>query len=139
MDHDAEHLQLLSIFHYVVAGLAGLFSFFPLLYTAIGGFFIWASRHAVPKAGDQPPPEVVGWVFIFVGLFFFLLGVTMAVCILLTGRSIAGRRRYWFAFVVACIECLFVPFGTALGVFTIIVLSRDTVKSSFGVGPPSPV
>ncbi len=34
--------------------------------------------------------------------------------------------------VMAGIECLFMPFGTALGVFTIIVLIRDDVKTMFG-------
>ncbi|PYK20050.1 MAG: hypothetical protein DME55_03330 [Verrucomicrobia bacterium] len=29
MDRDTEQLNLLAIFHYVVAGLAALFSFFP--------------------------------------------------------------------------------------------------------------
>jgi hypothetical protein len=33
---------------------------------------------------------------------------------------------------MACIECLFLPFGTILGVFTIIVLSRESVKELFG-------
>jgi len=41
------------------------------------------------------------------------------------------HTRYWFAFVMACIECLFIPFGTILGVFTIIVLSRESVKTLF--------
>jgi hypothetical protein len=36
-----------------------------------------------------------------------------------------------FVFVVACCECLFMPFGTILGVFTIILLSRESVKSAF--------
>lgn len=43
----------------------------------------------------------------------------MAICILIAGRSIALRKRYSFAFVMARIECLFIPFGTILGVFTI--------------------
>jgi hypothetical protein len=34
-------------------------------------------------------------------------------------------------FVVAAIECIFMPFGTVLGVFTIIVLSRPSVKALF--------
>ena len=34
-------------------------------------------------------------------------------------------------FVVACILCLNVPIGTALGVFTILVLVRPTVKDLF--------
>jgi hypothetical protein len=34
---------------------------------------------------------------------------------------------------MACIECLFIPFGTILGVFTIIVLSRESVKTLFAI------
>ena len=131
MNQDKEHLQLLAIFHYVVAGLAALFSFFPLLYTTVGAIFIFAARHGTPKPGEEPPPEFIGWIFAIVGSLLFLLGVAIAICILIAGRSLAKRTRYWFALVVACIECLFIPFGTILGVFTIIVLSRESVKALF--------
>ena len=131
MNQDKEHLRLLAIFHYVVAGLAALFSFFPLLYTTVGAIFIFAARHGTPKPGEEPPPEFIGWIFAIVGSLLFLLGVAIAICILIAGRSLAKRTRYWFALVVACIECLFIPFGTILGVFTIIVLSRESVKALF--------
>jgi hypothetical protein len=132
MPNDDEHLRLLSVFHYIVGGLAALFSFFPLLYSAMGGFMVYASAHAQMQKGE-PPPEFVGWIFIGLGCFFFLLGETLATCIVLAGRFIARRRRYWFSFVTACFECVFFPFGIVLGVFTIIVLSRSSVKQSFGV------
>ena len=135
MNADADHLRLLSIFHYVVAGLAALFSFFPLLYTGMGALFIWAAQH--PDQNKEPPPEFLGWIFIGLGLFFFVLGLTMAICILISGRALAKRTRYWFAFVIACIECLFMPFGTVLGVFTLIVLSRESVKKLFAPVPLS--
>jgi hypothetical protein len=65
------------------------------------------------------------------GSFFFLLGLATALCILISGRALAKCTRYWFVFVIACIECLFMPFGTILGVFTLIVLSRESVKKLF--------
>jgi len=132
MSTDEGHLRLLSIFHYIVGGLAALFSFFPLLYGAFGGFMLYAASHPQMQQGE-PPPAALGWFFIGVGALFFLIGEAMSVCIALSGRFIARRRRYWFAFVMACIECLFFPFGIILGVFTIIVLSRATVKQLFGV------
>jgi hypothetical protein len=135
MDQNTEHLRLLSIFHYVVAGLAAIFSFFPLIYTAMGAFFLWAAQHPNPKQTGEPPPEFLGWIFIGFGLFFFLLGLAMATCIFIAGRALAKRTRYWFAFVVACIECLFMPFGTILGVFTLIVLSRESVRQLFAPPP----
>jgi hypothetical protein len=132
MPHDEEHLRLLSIFHYVVGGLAALFSFFPLLYAAFGGFMLYASTHPQMQQGE-PPPAFLGWIFIGLGCFFFLLGEALATCIILAGRFIARYRRYWFVFVTACVQCLFFPFGIILGVFTIIVLSRTSVKRLFGV------
>jgi cytochrome bd-type quinol oxidase subunit 2 len=135
MNQDTEHLRLLAIVHYIVAGLGALCSFFPLIYATIGAIVIFAARHQTPKPDEELPPEFVGWIFVAAGLLLFLLGLTMAICILTAGLSLANRRRYWFAFVVACLECLFVPFGTILGVFTIIVLSRESVKALFATAP----
>jgi len=131
MSQDREHLQLLAIFHYVVAGLAALFSFFPLLYTTVGAVFIFAARHGTAKPGEDLPPEFLGWIFAVLGSLLFLIGIAMAICILIAGRSLALRKRYSFAFVMACIECLFIPFGTILGAFTVVVLSRESVRELF--------
>lgn len=131
MDQDTEHLRLLSIFHYIVGGLAAFFSCFPLLYTTAGAIFIFLARHGTAKPGEDLPPEFVGWIFVVIGSLLFLIGIAIAICIFIAGRSLAKHTRYWFAFVVACVECLFIPFGTILGVFTIIVLSRESVKTLF--------
>ena len=139
MNQDREHLRLLAIFHYVVAGLAGLFSFFPLIYTIIGTMFIFAARHGTAKPGEDLPPEFLGWIFSVIGSLLFLIGLAMAVCILIAGRSLALHKRYSFALVMACIECLFIPFGTILGVFTIVVLSRESVRGLFSTtATPAP-
>src|SRR5437867_11662315 len=131
MNQDKEHLQLLAIFHYVVAGLGALFSFFPLLYTTVVAIFIFAALHGTAKPVEDLPPEFLGWIFAVLGSVLFLIGLSMAICILIAGRSLALRKRYSFAFVMACIECLFIPFGTILGVFTIVVLSRESVRGLF--------
>jgi hypothetical protein len=54
-----------------------------------------------------------------------------AICILVGGRSLAKHRHYWFAFAIACGECVFIPFGTILGIFTIVALLRESVKKIF--------
>jgi hypothetical protein len=130
MTADEDHLHLLAIFHYVVGGLAGLFSFFPLFYGVIGFFILHSPEH--PRQGE-PPPHLLGWFFIGFGCFFFLLALALAVCVALSGRFIRGRRHYWFSFVIACVECLFIPFGIVLGVFSLIVLSRGSVKELYGI------
>jgi hypothetical protein len=110
------------------------FLFFPLLYTTVGAIFIFAARHGTAKPGEDLPPEFLGWIFAVLGALLFLIGIAMAICILIAGRSIAHRKRYSFVLVMACIECLFNPFGTILGVFTIVVLPRESVKALFSTG-----
>jgi hypothetical protein len=135
MNQDKEHLRLLAIFHYIVTGLAAFFSFLPLLYTTIGAIFILVAHHGTPKPGEELPPEFLGWIFVGVGSLLFLLGIAMAICILIAGRCLSRRKCYSFVLVMACIECLFIPFGTILGVFTIIALSRESVKAMFLTAP----
>src|SRR5437764_12189257 len=107
MNQDKEHLQLLAIFHYVAAGLAAMLSFFPLLYSIVGGFLLYAAHH--PGPGNQElPPAFLGWIFILLGAFFSLVGVTMAICILIAGGCLSRRKAFSSVLVVACIECLFI-------------------------------
>jgi hypothetical protein len=131
VNQDKEHLRLLAIFPYIVAGFAALFSLFPLLYTTIGAIFIFVARQGTAKPGEELPPEFLGWIFVGLGSLLFLLGIAMAICILIAGRCLSRFKYYSFTLVMACIECLFIPFGTILGVFTIIVLSRESVKALF--------
>jgi uncharacterized membrane protein len=132
---DAEHLRLLSIFHYVVAAMMALWGCFPIIHVVVGAFMAF-SKLPPGKAGE-PSPALFGWLFMLVGGAFVLVGWTLAVCTFLAGRNLAKRRRHLFCIVVAGImaaTCM--PFGTVLGVFTIIVLMRPTVKEAFGVTVP---
>jgi hypothetical protein len=124
-----EHLRLLGIFHYVVAALTALFALFPLIHFTVGWFLL----HAPPTKQGEPPPAFVGYIFMGFGAAFFLLGQSFAACVFAAGRCIRARTYYWFVFVMACLQCAFFPFGTVLGVFTIVVLSRPAVKQTFGL------
>jgi len=128
MTQDDEHLRLLSIFHYVVAGIAALFSMFPVIHLAIGLTLILAPEQF---ESGQPPPAFVGWMFTGIAGFMILMGLSLAVLVLTAGRFLAQRRNYQFCLVMAAVACIFMPFGTVLGVFTIIVLMRDSVKQQF--------
>jgi hypothetical protein len=94
--------------------------------------FSYSPRDTVTqKPGEELPPEFLGWIFVVLGFLLFLLGIAMAICILIAGRSLSSHKHYTFALVMACIECLFIPFGTILGVFAIVVLSRQSVRGLF--------
>ncbi len=128
---DIEHLKLLSIFHYVVGGIGAFFACFPLIHVFLGVMMVATPESVVGNNGGAPPP-FVGFLFVGLGLLFVLVGWAVAVLTVISGRMLARRRRRTFSFVVAALLCMFIPFGTVLGVFTIIVLSRDSVRRLYG-------
>ena len=128
---DDQHLRLLAIFHYVLGGLMALGACFPIIHLAVG-LAMMSGRFGPPTPGE-PPPELFGAIFVGVGAGAILLGWTMALCILFAGRSLSQRRRYVFCMVMAGLMMVIcIPLGTGLGVFTIIVLQRPSVKQAFG-------
>jgi len=130
MNKDLEHLRLLSIFHYVVGGLLALFSCFPFIHLFFGLAFLTGS---FPQKPGEPefPATIFGLMFTIIPLIFIIGGWTLAILTIIAGRKLSGQKNYLFCFVVAGILCAFTPFGTVLGVFTIIVLLRDSVKNLF--------
>ena len=132
MTQDEEHLNLLSVFHYVVAGLAALFACFPLIHLAIGLAMLFGAFD-----GKGGPPRFAGVIFVVVGGMFILCGWALAVCIFIAARMLAQRKARTYCLVVAAIECMFMPFGTVLGVLTLIMLMKDSVKELFDTKPPT--
>ena len=128
---DLEHLRLLSIFHYVVGGLAALFALFPVLHLVVGIAMVAGRLDNV-----QSEQRLFGWFFIAMAGVIILTGLTFAGLIVAAGRNLSRRSNYMFCLVIAAIECAFAPFGTVLGVFTIIVLQRPSVKQLFAATVP---
>lgn len=134
---DADHLRLLSIFHYVVAGITALFSLFPLIHLVMGLAIVTGHLPMESEQGNDPfDPRLFGWFFVAFAGAFIAGGLTLAGFMAYAGRCLAQRRRHVLCMVVAGISCCFMPFGTVLGVFTLIVLLRPSVKAAF-VGVPA--
>ncbi len=128
MKQDLEQLKLLAIFHYVAAGMAALVACIPIMH------FVMGLALATGALGDSDPgTRPVGFGIMAFAAFFIVAGWTFAALVAFAGRSLQTRRRYTYCLVMAGIECIFMPVGTVLGVFTIIVLVRDSVKALFGM------
>jgi hypothetical protein len=141
MNNDIEHLRLLTIGHYIAAGITALFACFPLIHLSIGLVFL-LNPPQTPE-GEAFPSQMFGMLFALLGGALVIVGWTFAGLIFAAGRSIKARKRRTFCIVVAAISCASFPFGTVLGVLSILVLSRPTVKEMFNPQPaldyPPPV
>jgi O-antigen/teichoic acid export membrane protein len=123
---DVEHLRLLSVFHFVFAGFALLGLGFMVLHYTFMRMFL-GPEFARYHRGSPPPKEVLvilAVVYVVIG-FFTILGLVLN---LLSGVWLRQRKNRLFSLIIAGLNCLQVPLGTALGVFTFIVLSRDSVR-----------
>jgi len=129
MNDDVNNLRLLTIGHYVGAAITALFACIPIIHLTIGLVFLF-NTPTFP-GGDPFPAQAFGLMFALLGGAFVVSGWALAACIFVAGRSLAARKRYLFCIIVAAINCAFFPLGTVLGVLTILVLSRSTVKAMF--------
>ncbi|MBG7607994.1 MAG: hypothetical protein IZT59_08220 [Verrucomicrobia bacterium] len=78
------------------------------------------------------PKEMIAIFAVFYVVFGVIISA-MAAANFMSGRFIKKRKNKTFSIVVAAINCLQMPFGTVLGVFTIIVLMRPSVQSGYEV------
>ena len=131
---DEEHLRLLTIGHYITGGFciafASIFIFhfiFVLIASANPEFF---AGHGANAPGA--PPDGVMKVFAVVLGLVILAGWTFGGLTIYAGRCIKRRAHRSFTFVIAALNLMFMPFGTVLGVFTLMVLSRANVKRLYG-------
>jgi hypothetical protein len=132
---DDEQLHLLSVFHYVLAAICALVSLLPLIYFGMG--LAMMSGMGFDKSGPFAP-FFAGCLVAAMGGIFLVFSVGYALALFLAARYLAERRRHTFCVVVAAISCSFTPLGTVLGIFTLIVLFRPSVKALFGLEAPGP-
>ncbi len=109
--------------------MMGLFGCFPIFHLVFGIAILTGAM----DDGTGHSPEFVGWIIIGAAVVMMTFAWSLAIAIGLAGRKIAAHGSYTYCLVVAAIECVFTPIGTVLGVFTIIVLVRPSVKELFGV------
>lgn len=173
---DEAHLGLISVFHFVLAGLYLLGIGFVIMHFMIMSMVFKmaetqshksppivvavapetpgtedtpvetddmlalppsATAPAAPIAAPNPfPKEIMPF---FIGMYVVIGGFLVALCIcnILSGIFIRKRKHRIFSFVVAGVNCMQIPFGTALGVFTFIVLSRVSVKMEYDARLPA--
>ena len=133
---DEEQLRLLRIGYLTMGGVAVFTGLFGLLYALMGFMIVHLPMQA--QQPGQPPPEVIAWFFASFGLAFMLAAGVYALLAFLSARALRQRRSRILCLFTAAVSCLYIPFGTLLGVFTFIALGRPSVLGLFAAGHAEP-
>ena len=147
-----ERLRLLEIGYYIRGGITFAFSGFFLLYVVIliGLSFVpddaWASKPAPvssptpgsigapahsPSPVAQAPPKALFRIMAGVLGLFMMLGWTFAALSAYAGWCIRKRQRKILVYVMAGLNCVFIPYGTLLGVMTFLAIGSPAGQLEF--------
>jgi hypothetical protein len=136
---DADQLRILSTLKLVYGILILVGSFFVLLYFGFFGFMM-SSMETTSRASNRgvaPPPDLAfhafGSIFLMFALFAMVIMWVLGWLAIYSGKCIRERRNWTLVMVSACLNCIHMPLGTALGVYTIIVINKPSVKATFDV------
>jgi hypothetical protein len=126
---DESDLNLLSVLHYVWSaflgcGALGVAGYFVLL----GGLF---GASATSSGADPAGAAVAAGATVVIGAVIAIMMGAFLVLHLLAASGLRKRKRRVLIYVASALMCTSFPLGTALGVFTIIVLGRPSVKALF--------
>jgi hypothetical protein len=121
----------------VAAGLAFLgVGLLYVHYTAIHALLAEPAALKNPPGSGPPPGDFFGifkWFYLMVGT----LAIGGGFGNLLSGLLIVRRKLRIFSLIMAAVNCVMVPFGTVLGVFTMVVLLRPSVCEAYGAASPA--
>lgn len=128
---DEDHLKLLVLFFRIYGGLCLLgiccFSFYVFM-----GWMAMTQPAAFHSSRGQNDAAIVGPMFTIIGAIGMLLAGAAGTMFFVASNWIQNRTNWAGIFAMAIVACLNAPVGTALGVFALVVLNRDSVKALFG-------
>lgn len=125
----AKTLQALGLAYYLLAGLLAILSLsgiFPALVKFIG----------IVASSDNKIETIIQFVCLFsialipmaVG---FILAIFFVICLFHLGSLLQRQKHHSRCLVLAGLSCLLIPFGTLLGLITLIFLARPSGKEAF--------
>lgn len=129
-DKIKNNLNLLSVFTLIYGILSVLFAFVPLIYVFMGAM-VTQIDELDPNMKDAEAAMAMGGIFIVIGLIGFLICLGHAILNFMTYSGLKHYKWHTLCLVTAGINCLFMPFGTVLGVFQFINLLNDDARILF--------
>lgn len=131
LNQDEDHLRLLVTFHKVIGIIYGVMGFCGFPHLIIGLVAANNPKAFASQGQSNPPPDPFYWFFVFAGLAVILGAWLFALLNGIASKRIQERNGLTFVYIVSALNCLWMPIGTALGVFTFIVINRPSVRAMF--------
>ncbi len=125
---NSDLISIVSIFHYVLGGFQMLFSLIGFVYVAMGILMVTG---VLDSAKGESPPAELGWIFTGVGVVFVLIFLAIGFFTIRTGINMSRRKHRTFCIVIDAILCMMIPFGTIVGIFGLVLLSKSETAKEF--------
>jgi len=145
-----DRLRLLSIAYYISGAIGAVFVSFLLIhfFVLLGFSFVsdsqWDAPAQTPRSaqhasasplpdpsptssGAQAPPVIIAGVIGLIIICGWILGALTAYA----GHCIKKRKHKLFIYIMAGINCVWISYGTVLGVATILLFQWPEVQAEF--------
>lgn len=128
-----DKLRALAIAHYVLGGFICLIGLFPMIHVILGGLFVFGGvAGSSSGAGAAAAPiTIVGGIFMVIGGAIVLAFQAMGIATIYAGMGLWKQERYTYCLVMAAVLCTLFPFGTVVGVFTLVCILSPEGKMAF--------
>ena len=131
---DNEHLKLLSLFHYIFGGIILAYAFFIILQFIFLFYFLEtflrnSSFNTFTSNNDFDP--LIFKFILYIGIAFFIIMLIGGILEILSGKFIKARKNRTFSYIIAILNLLSIPYGSILGIMTLTVLGRNTIKEMY--------
>ena len=136
---DENHLKLLQIFHIIQGVLKLVGTLFVVVYFGLFSF-LFSNPHFMESSSkgynhsSTETAEIAhtrGGFFLIFGIIITIFMVAMTALSFFQAHCFAKRRHSLLCLILAGLDCLSLPYGTILGIFTFMVLFRPSVKALF--------
>ena len=125
---DEDQLDLLGVLYWVYGAFVGLGGLTFGVFAILPAIFV----SAAPASRGGPPPWLIGGIFALVFGLVALLLIAKGVMMVVVGSALRRRSGYILCLVGAALAVMNIPLGTALAVFTFMLLNKPETKRRFG-------
>lgn len=132
-DKDLDNLRLLKVLHLLYGVLHAIFICVPAFFVFLGFLLLENPEQYRTANPNDPPIEILAGFFIFMGFVMVFALILFGILQFIVVRSLAQRKWHLFCLIVAVLNCLNIPWGTMIGVPTLMVLLKPSVKALFQI------